>query len=430
MILLLRVPSSGDRVGAIDPPISQGLIAAAAIARGVDARLLDLTYAGQTGVDDLTSALGDTGLRVVGMSTYQSNIERCLAIARLVKTLRPDVKVLLGGPQATHMPAAGLTAMADVDGLCRGAGEGVLVDYASAIDTPQRSFRGFLHRVGDCIADGGIPSPPSPDDIVSPLLTGLWPAARYPFAVTFASRGCPYACAYCYTPASSGRRMLYMPLHSVEQEVAVLSAASVPHLFFADPIFVVDPDRTRALLSRLGRIRGQLTFSCELRMEHASNAVLGDMAAAGFVRVAFGLETANERLLAGVRRPTSLAQFRETVMRALAHGIAVEVFYMFGLPGETRDDVLRTFDFIASLHPVVDALSEPQQVQLYFGTELLADHAAYGIELLGDRPPYLSPGREYRTATLGPDDFARLDEEWSTRSASRAVAAPMGVKCP
>ena len=131
MILLLRVPSSGDRVGAIDPPISQGLIAAAAIARGVDARLLDLTYAGQTGVDDLTSALGDTGLRVVGMSTYQSNIERCLAIARLVKTLRPDVKVLLGGPQATHMPAAGLTAMADVDGLCRGAGEGVLVDYAS-----------------------------------------------------------------------------------------------------------------------------------------------------------------------------------------------------------------------------------------------------------------------------------------------------------
>ena len=431
MILLLRVPSSGDRVGAIDPPISQGLLAAALRARDVPASVLDLTYAGEHGVDELTAALTDPDLQIVGMSAYQTNTERCLAIARVVKELRPDVKVLMGGPQATHMPASGLAAMPDVDGLCRGPGEHALLEYISALTRGDSHRPGFLHRVEERVVDGGCPAAPHPDQVASPLAAAVWPAERYPFAITFSSRGCPYACAFCYTPASSGRRMLYVPIDLVAREVELLAAAGVRHLFFADPIFIVDQARTRALLARLTALRSGLSFSCELRMEHADDELLAAMAGAGFVKVAYGLESASESLLAGVRKPTSLARFRDAVARTLGHGIAVEVFYMFGLPGETRDDVLRTFDFVASLHPVVNEISEPQQVQLYFGTEILDRHTAYGIELLGERAPYLSPGRSYRTTTLDPDDFAWLEQEWQARRGVRApAAAAPAAGCP
>lgn len=415
--LLLRVPSTGDRVGAVDPPISQGLVAAATRRRGYGADVLDLTFTGDAGVDELTTRLAEPTLKVVGMAAYQTNIERCLRLAALVRGIRPDVRVLLGGPQVTHMPADGLRAMPDVDGLCRGPGEGALPAYLDTLDRPP-PYAGFLHRDDDGSVVGGGAADVAFD--ASPIELELWPLHRYPFAVTFSSRGCPHGCAFCYTPASSGRRMQYAPMERVVREVLQLAEAGVPHLFFADPIFVVDRARTFSLLRALRAVRDlghDLTFSCELRMEQADAELLDELAAAGFVKVAFGLETANAGVLRAIRKPTDLDRFRRAVRTALDAGVAVEVFHLYGLPGETVDDVLHTFDFVASLHPLVDEISEPQQVQLYFGTELLARHRDFGIEVLGDRPPYLSPGKSYRTATLGPDEFAALESAWLARRA-------------
>ncbi|HEX3685560.1 MAG TPA: radical SAM protein [Bryobacteraceae bacterium] len=432
MVLLLRVPSTGDRVGAIDPPISQGLVAASLRTRGFAAEVLDLTWTGDSGLETLATALRDNSLSIVGMSAYQTNMERCLRIAAFIRRMRPDVRILLGGPQATHMPIAGLAAMADVAGLCRGPAEIALPAYIQALARGESSYEGFLHRFEAGIVDGGRPPMPSPAEIRSPVVDGLWPPDRYSFAVSFSSRGCPYGCSFCYTPASSGRRMLYSPLELVLREVALLASAGVPHLFFADPIFIVDQARTLELLEGLRLLHTGLSFSCELRFEHVTEEILAAMARAGFVKVAYGLETANERVLAGIRKSTDLQRFRETVRRTLAHGIAVEAFYMFGLPGETFDDVLRTFDFVASLHEVTDQISEPQQVQLYFGTNLLDRHQAYGIELLHEGPAYLSPAKNFRTQTLGPDDFSALEEEWKRRRGDRPQPQNSGpaIACP
>lgn len=424
-VLLLRVPSTGDRVGPVDPPISQGLVAAALRAAGATAEVLDLTWAGERGVDLLATALDDDDLRVVGMSTYQTNIERCRRLAAFVRARRPDVRVLFGGPQATHMPAGGLAAMPEVDGLCRGPAEVVLPRYLAALDgeggDPQP---GFLHRHGGALVDSGRPPPLRDEDCEhSPWELGVWPLDRYPLAVTFASRGCPYGCTFCYTPASSGRKVNATPVDRVVRDVVTVARGTAEHLFFADPIFVVDRGRVERLLDRLAALDVALTLSCELRQEHVDDRLLASMAAAGFVKVAYGLETANAGVLRAVRKPTNLDRFRDVVARTMDHGIAVEVFYMYGLPGETFADVLRTFDFVAGLHPLVDRISEPQQLQLYFGTELAARPAHYGIEVIGTRPPYLSPGTSYRTRHLGPDDFAALEEEWASRQAAAAAGA-------
>lgn len=416
MLLLLRVPSTGDRVGAIDPPISQGLVAAAVRARGLEANVLDLTWAGEAGLDLLLTILHDSGIRVVGMTVYQTNIERCLKISALIRHVRPDVKILMGGPQITHMPPAGLASMPTVDALCRGPAEQVLPNYLESLTQDHLDVRGFFHQEGDHIVDGGRPPALARyDDLASPFEHRLWPLDRYPFVVMFSSRGCPYGCAFCYTPASSNRFVSYSPYERVVRDVTLVAEAGARHVFFADPIFVADRTRTLALLRILRDVRPGVPMSCELRMESVDLELLRAMGEAGFVKVAYGLETANPKVLEGVRKSTDLARFREVVELTLAHGIAVEAFFMYGLPGESFEDVLRTFDFIESLQGVVGELSEPQQMQLYFGTELLEHHQRYGIEILGHRPAYLSPGKSYRTRTLGPEEFLALEEEWNRR---------------
>jgi len=415
MLVLLRVPSFGDRVGAIDPPISQGLVAAAVRARGFEAEVLDLTYGGDQGLSDLEESLSDSNLRVVGMAAYQTNLIRCLKIAALIRHLRPDIHILLGGPQATHMPLAGLAAMNDIDGLCRGPAEQVLPDYLSAL-VNGGSFPGFLHKCEDQIIDGGRPPVPSFDNLVqSPFEQQIWPLNRYPFTVMFASRGCPYGCAFCYTPASSGRRVSYVPLSRIVSDIALVARAGVKHVFFADPIFVVNRERTIRLLKLLQEQARDISFSCEMRIEHVDAEILENLAKAGFIKVAYGLETASPSVLQRIAKPTDLQYFKQMVEITLDHGIAVEIFCMYGLPGETIFDVHNTFDFIEGLPKSVQEISEPQQFQLYFGTELLMRHREFGIEVLGERPPYFSPGRSYRTQSLGPDEFAELEIEWKRR---------------
>jgi radical SAM superfamily enzyme YgiQ (UPF0313 family) len=416
----------------VDPPISQGLVAAALRKQGCEAEVLDLTWAGDSGLDRLEAMLREPKLSAVGMSTYQSNIERCLMLARLVRASRPDVHILFGGPQATHMPPAGLAAMPDVDALCRGSAELVLAPYVNALPRGEFDGCGFLLRRGQSLVDGGHPPHPGPDDIASPFEGELWPLDRYPLGVTFSSRGCPYNCAFCYTPGSTGRRMTYLPVARVLRDVVLMARAGVQHILFADPMFVVDRERTLQLLGALSGLDSGVTFSCEARIEYIDAELLTAMSRVRFIKISFGLESANAEVLRGVRKPMDLECFRDVVLQTLSHGIAVETFYMYGLPGETYDDVLRTFDFVASLHDVVDNISEPQQVQLYFGTDLLSSHRAFGIKLLGERPAYLSPARQYRTATLGPDEFGALEQEWQRRHAAKAkpVRETEATFCP
>ncbi|MCG8427774.1 MAG: cobalamin-dependent protein, partial [Chromatiales bacterium] len=251
-LLLLRVPSTGAAAKCVDPPISQGLIAAAAQARGIRCEVLDLSFHGDDGIDLLLDAMNHRDLRVVGVSAYQTNIERCMQIARLVKGVRGDVKVILGGPQATHMPAIGLEAMPMVDGLCRGAGEHAMPQLLEALRAGCETVPGFLLRTTDGLIEVGVPVMlPQVDSLPSPFRIPLWPLDRYPLGVLFSNRGCPHNCAFCYTPAASGRRLSQRVKEGVLKDIVAMAKANVEHVFFADPVFLPSAHRPLQLLEDL-----------------------------------------------------------------------------------------------------------------------------------------------------------------------------------
>jgi radical SAM superfamily enzyme YgiQ (UPF0313 family) len=74
----------------------------------------------------LAQAINTDSPLAVGFTTYEENIEQIRLWARFAKKISPKIKIILGGPQATFMPAEGLRHMPEVDFLCRGEGEDVL----------------------------------------------------------------------------------------------------------------------------------------------------------------------------------------------------------------------------------------------------------------------------------------------------------------
>lgn len=415
-VVLLRMPSEGDTATTRDPPISQGLVAAALHAQGIDAKVVDLSLNAEAGLGALLAQMDEPGLKVVGISAYQSNIERSLRLADSLKKHRSDVKIVLGGPQVTHMPPDGLAEMVPIDALCQVPGEVGFPAFIEALRERTHAVPGWLVRTPDGSIERHSPgrwsTPPSP----SPYLTAQFAVQDYPVAVVFSSRGCPYNCDFCYTPAASGRRMQYESIDRVVQEIECIATAGVREVFFADPIFVVERERTLVLLERLKDFARDMAFTCEMRIEMADPLLLEKMKEAGFNRISFGLESVSATVLERIKKPMEMERFEVAIKSAIALEVGVELFCLYGLPEQRLDDVRRTFDFVESFGPAVQAAVEPQQLQLYFGTAIAAKPQDYGIEVIGSRPAYLSPGTHYRTRWLGPEEFYAIEEEWERRS--------------
>ncbi len=86
-----------------------------------------------------------------------------------------------------------------------------------------------------------------------------------------------------------------------------------------------------------------------------------------FLLVEYGVESANEETLVRVNRGHTFAQARECIIRTAQRGIRVGVHMILGFPWETRSELIRQAQLIASL-PITTL--KLHQLQVIRGTQL------------------------------------------------------------
>ena len=106
-----------------------------------------------------------------------------------------------------------------------------------------------------------------------------------------------------------------------------------------------------------------------------------------FVMIEYGAESANDATLARINRCHSWADTVDAVNRTAALGIPVGIHLIIGLPGETREDIMKTIDAVNTLP--VDTL-KCHQMQVVRGTLLakLFDEGSADILDLSDPGTY------------------------------------------
>ena len=99
------------------------------------------------------------------------------------------------------------------------------------------------------------------------------------------------------------------------------------------------------------------------------------------VWVELGLQTAHDATAARMNRGYPLTVFTDAYRRLKAAGLTVIVHLIFGLPGESRADMLDTVRFVVSLEPPVDGV-KLQMLHVLKGTALGARYEAEPFPLL------------------------------------------------
>jgi radical SAM superfamily enzyme YgiQ (UPF0313 family) len=350
---------------------------------------------------------------VVGFTAYESNLRACRAMARAVRETLPESVVVVGGPNATFSPEETLERT-PADVCLRGAGEGTIVGVVRAILGTDRARQ----RLADLLADvpnlvirtpagllrtraGDLSSFPSLyfrclDDIPSPYQAGIVTTADVGLLT---ARGCNQHCTYCSFAAISGRRVHHHGVERVLEDLAAFKAVvdrverRRPTIAICDDAFTLAPSRARAICEGIVSRGLQMPFECGTRADRVDADLLRLMRRAGFVTVAFGLESAVPRVLRAIGKvqdPATrddpgleaerafLASFRGAVAAAKEAGLSPSVSVIGGLPGETADDFRETLAFVESL----GVRSYAHNVLAAFpGTPLFRDGERYGIRV-------------------------------------------------
>jgi len=165
------------------------------------------------------------------------------------------------------------------------------------------------------------------------------------------SRGCPFNCSYCGAQVIWKRKVRRRSVASVVREIEYLFRRGTSRAVqFWDDTFTSDRNYIRKLMSALRKFDG-LRFSCITRLDVIDSKTLAHLREAGCNLILFGIESGSDEILKRIDKRMTKEMIRQKTAMVHAAGIPWLGFFILGYPGECREDMLKTLDFMKELSP-------------------------------------------------------------------------------
>jgi len=360
----LRILFIYPDVGTMLPPDYQhgvGTLMAVVKAAGHDAELIYAHHELQR--DELAARARDCRPGLVALSTVSNQYPRAKRYAGWLKDAL-DVPVALGGVHASLAPEECI-AEPCFDIICRGEGEGALLELADA-----------LHSGKDYAAIENLWVKRGDELVKNPVRGLIEDLDSLPFVdregfrfedileaqggkcSMLSGRGCPYGCTYC---ANRGIAELYRGKgrfvrmrsvgHVLSEMRAILSRYEVTKWEFNDDIFTLKRSWMREFCERYAQ-EFDIPFDVNVRVETVSREDIELLKDSGCDIIRIGVESGSERVRSELmRRPMKNHEIERVFEWAEQVGLRTWSFNMVGLPGETPEDAEQTIRLNEKLCP-------------------------------------------------------------------------------
>ncbi len=266
-----------------------------------------------------------------------------------------DVRIALGGPHATFFPE--VIAHPALDAVFRGESEHAFVAWLNACESNSdlKTVPNIWYKQnGEILKNSLAPLIEPLDTLPFPdrsLYYNSYPWFRNNENKGFISgRGCPYSCAYC---SIAGLRDMYhgkgrfVRFHSPERVINEITFVKenygLKSVIFQDDTFILGNERLDKLLL-LYKEHVKLPFVCHIRADILTRDVALKLKDAGCHSVDFGVESGDESLRKNLLgKPVLDAHIEQAAAFLREAGIPFRTTNMFGLPGETFEQAMKTF---------------------------------------------------------------------------------------
>ncbi len=308
--------------------------------------------------------------RLFGLTATTPQMPAAFKITQAIRSSRPDVRLILGGPHVTlvHAAVKGERARKTV-GRATKAFEKLAQNYDTLVigDGEQSIFEAIKP---------GAPKVVDADDPASPLfLTNqqlnelpfparhLIDAKSYHYSIDgvaamslIAQLGCPFACGFCGGRESPMLRRIRMrSTENVVEEIMTMHRNYHVNGFmlYDDELNVntkmvelmnaiADAQESEGAVFRLrGFIKSQLFTDAQAAAMHR----------AGFRWILTGFESGSPRILQNINKKATREENSRCVEIARRHGLKVKALMSIGHPGETEQTIMETEQWLLDVKP-------------------------------------------------------------------------------
>lgn len=287
---------------------------------------------------------------MVAISIMSISDSNCKKIIKKIKRISPKTFVLVGGPHPTYYPEFIKDSLADA--ICVGEGDQALAELLRSLESG-KSIKKIANIYTKTSKNPPRPlienldSLPFPDRDLVYQNSGLGKMKLKSFMAT---RGCPYACSYCFNSAykklyaHKGKILRRRSVdHLIEEIEWVKANYPLEMIRFGDDNFVEGETPWLEEFVKKYSQRIKLPFYCLLRPNVVTPKVARLLKKAGCISIATSIETGNQELRHQVlNRIVSNKQIIKACRVLIDRGINTYTNIMVGLPEATHEDELRS----------------------------------------------------------------------------------------
>ena len=278
---------------------------------------------------------------LVGFSTITSTAPAAYMMCGRVRKM--GIPTVIGGSHATFLPEE---ALQYCDFVVRGEGQKTLPMLVEALEN-SATLAGISGLSYNDDLQGNICHNPDRPPCTQEEFTGLPTPAlgliagheRISFTPVMTSWGCPHNCDFCSVVPMFGRKMRFRPVEAVLDELEILNSS---YVFFYDDNFVVDKQRTKAILRGIIERGLKLGWSAQMRAQavftksggrELDRDLLELMRLSGCKAVYNGFESVNQATLDAYEKHQSVSEISDAI--DAFHQYDIHVHGMFVLGADT-----------------------------------------------------------------------------------------------
>jgi radical SAM superfamily enzyme YgiQ (UPF0313 family) len=325
---------------------------------------------------DIAEVLLARNPKIIGFSIYIWNVEPTTEVIAAIKRVRPDIKIILGGPEVSYetenQPIVQLadhviTGEADLKfaEVCRI----LLNETDSTSDKKQIEVQRPLAPSLSPVGNGGegvrrtgeemrlpkiIPAElPEFSQIALPYDLYTDDDIAHRIIYVEASRGCPFTCEFCLSSLDIPVRQV--PLPALLEQLRRLLERGVKQFKFVDRTFNLDVDASKTILEFfLERCQPGHFFHFEMvpdRLPEALREVIAKFPP-GALQFEVGVQTFNEEVSQRISRRQNYEKLEDNFLFLRREtGVHIHADLILGLPGETLESFAAGFDRLIALGP-------------------------------------------------------------------------------
>lgn len=404
------------------PPLNLALLAAIAERHGHDVTIID-GESEQVPLDEMVKRAVAHNPDVIGFTATSPFFHISKAVAEGIKRVAPQIPITVGGPHITIMKEKALLPAFDYAFI--GEAEESWPQFLNQLEQGRdvSSVAGIIfRRNGEMVSTGQPADITNLDELPAPA-RHLLDMPRYklgtlrgrlPFTSIQTMRGCPWKCIFCASEALKTTEMRVRSPRSVVNEMKqVVERFGTRHFYIVDDVMTLWKEHILEIADLITQEGLSITFEGSTRANLVEDDVIARLVKSGLIRLSFGLETVDPEIRKTMKKQVPLEHYVRANDICNKYGVEALNSVMIGLPGETRETVLATLDFLRNAREVKQAnfaIAVP-----YPGTEFheLAVKGDKGVKLMTED---FSEYRRYGSAVttvgdLNPQDLIDLQNE-------------------